>query len=72
MTGAFVRIKRDDKWQPVEIEKLSDLERAEFFNVQNNNSLLRWIDFLSNWITTNVTESKQGEIKDGKRTQERS
>jgi hypothetical protein len=48
MTNAYVRIQREDKWQNVEIEYLTDEERAELFKDASNEELLRWVNFMCN------------------------
>ena len=46
MTGAYLRIKRGNKWQNVEIEYLSDAERAELFKESSTEELLKWLNFM--------------------------
>ena len=48
MTGAYLRIQREGKWQNVEIEYLSDAERAELFKDSNSEELLKWLNFMCN------------------------
>ena len=45
MTGAFVRIKRNDKMENVEIEHLTDAERKEFFSKSTPEEILKWLNF---------------------------
>ena len=46
MTNAYVRIQREDKWQNVEIEYLTDEERAELFKERDSEEVLRWLNFM--------------------------
>ena len=46
MTGAYLRIQREGKWQNVEIEYLSDAERAELFKEADREELLKWLNFM--------------------------
>ena len=46
MTNAYVRVKRDGKWQNVEIEYLTDGERQELFKEADTEELLRWLNFM--------------------------
>ena len=48
MTGAYLRIQREDKWQNVEIEYLTDEERNELFKDSNSEELLKWLNFMCN------------------------
>ena len=48
MTGAYLRIQREGKWQNVEIEYLSDAERAELFKEAPPEEILRWLNFMCN------------------------
>ena len=48
MTGAYLRVKRDGKWQNVEIEYLSDAEREELFKEADREELLKWLNFMCN------------------------
>lgn len=46
MTGAYLRVKRGDIWQNIEIEYLSDKEREELFKEADNEELLKWLNFM--------------------------
>ena len=46
MTGAYIRIERDGKWQNIEVENLTVEERKEVFKGREPEELLRWIDML--------------------------
>ena len=46
MTGAYLRIQREGKWQNVEIEYLTDGERLELFKESSTEELLKWLNFM--------------------------
>jgi hypothetical protein len=42
MTGAYLRVKRDGKWQNLEVEHLTDEEREEL--LKNDPRLIQWLN----------------------------
>jgi len=52
MTGFYVRIKRDEKWKPVEIDQMTDLELEIFF--KDNPASTKWAIGLAKWIRDNL------------------
>ena len=48
MTGAYLRIKREGKWQNVEIEYLTEGERMEIFKEASTEEVLKWLNFMCN------------------------
>ncbi len=63
MTGYFVRIERDGKWQAVELDKMTDAELSTFFEGQERNnppSVRTWAIALAKWIRDNVGEDPPG------------
>ena len=48
MTGAYLRVKRKDKWQNIEIEYLTDGEREELFKEAGTEEVLKWLNFMCN------------------------
>jgi hypothetical protein len=42
MTGAYLRVKRDGKWQILEVEHLTSEEREEI--LKNDLRLLQWLN----------------------------
>lgn len=44
MTGAYFRVKRQDVWENVEVEYLTDDERKQLFGQRTPEELLRWLD----------------------------
>jgi len=51
MTGAYVRIKRGEKWDNIEIEYLTDEELEEFLTEKDSK---KWAIFLAKFIRDNV------------------
>ena len=45
-TGAYLRVKRDGKWEAVEVENLSDEEREEILRDKRPDELIRWINLI--------------------------
>ena len=56
MTGAFLRIQREEKWQNIEIEYLTDAERMELFKESDSEELLKWLNFMCNQYELLVLE----------------
>ncbi len=52
MTGAYLRIKRDGKYQAIEIDQMTDEELTNFFE-EHPYEALKWIHFLVGWIREN-------------------
>lgn len=48
MTGAYLRVQRDGKYQNVEIEYLLDKEREELFKDVDTTELIKWLNFMCN------------------------
>lgn len=44
MTGAYLRVQRDGKWQSVEIEYLTEAEREVLFKDRSVAELIRWLN----------------------------
>lgn len=64
MTGAYMRVRRDGKFQPVEVEHMTHSERVEQFMGRSDGELLRWIDLLC----VKLVEAEKlldGLVKDG-------
>jgi len=65
MTGLYVRVKREGKWQPIEIDQLADAELSEFFQGQekdNGLSSRAWAICLAKWIRDNVTQIRGADL----------
>ena len=50
MTGAFLRVKRDGKWENIEVEYLTIEERKELFKDREPDELLRWLDLTCSFL----------------------
>lgn len=46
MTGAYLRVKRGNKWENVEIENLTDEELHEKFATREPQELINWMGML--------------------------
>jgi hypothetical protein len=55
MTGAYLRVNRNDKWENIEIEYLTDEEIDEVFGKAENEEMRRWIKFLVNQLYSIAT-----------------
>jgi hypothetical protein len=55
-TGAFVRAKREGRWQPIEIDQLTDAELDRYLDTQPRKALGKWVSFLARWIRDHVRE----------------
>ena len=44
MTGAYVRVERDGKWESLEVEYLTNDERTERFADSNVDEVVMWLD----------------------------
>ena len=53
MTGAFVRVKRDGSWQPVDFTDLTD-DELDLFAEEHSGDGWKWARFLAKWIRDNV------------------
>lgn len=46
MTGAYLRVKRNDSWENIEVEHLTDEERNELFIQRTPEELVKWMNLL--------------------------
>ena len=46
MTGAYLRVQRDGKWENLEVEFLTDEERSEMFLDRESDELVRWLNLV--------------------------
>jgi hypothetical protein len=58
MTGAYIRIQRDGRWQNIEIDQLTDAELKEM-ELRFPDRGWWWAKFLAAWIRDNVREVRQ-------------
>ncbi len=54
MTGFFVRVCRDGKWQALDIAEMTDAELDEFFATVERMRAIAWAKSLAKWIRDNV------------------
>lgn len=50
MTGAYITIKQDNKWQCIEIEHLTPSELEEYLKIFEKEELIGWVDYLTTFI----------------------
>lgn len=48
MTGAYLRVERNGKWQNIEVEYLTDEERNKLFINRKRVELLLWFNLVCN------------------------
>lgn len=51
MTGAFLRVKRDDHYQPIEVERLTPGERRSHLRDRDRDEIMRWMDIVCQSLT---------------------
>ncbi len=47
MTGIYLRIKRDGKWQAIEVEHLTDEERAFIFIENSERDIIKMLEWMN-------------------------
>lgn len=55
MTGAYLRIRRDNRWLSIEIDQLTDDELDQLAKDQPERGWV-WAKFLAKWINEHVKE----------------
>lgn len=50
MTGAYLRVERDGKWQNVEVEHLTEEELKEKFLKREPEELVNWMSMLCGYL----------------------
>ena len=53
MTGAYVRVFRDGKWQAIAFDQLTD-EEMDAFAIEKPDDGWKWAKFFAKWIRDNV------------------
>lgn len=48
MTGAYLRVKRNNKWENIEVEHLTDKERE---SILNDDRLMQWLNIVCNKLS---------------------
>ena len=59
MTGAYLRVKRNDKYEAIEVEHLTDQEREELFIDRTPEELIRWLNLLCKELSNIDNDLKQ-------------
>lgn len=54
MTGIFMRVRRDERWQNLDITEMTDAEIADAMSGRDASELSRWVVALAGWIRDNV------------------
>jgi hypothetical protein len=62
MTGAYLRVKRDSKWENIEVEHLTEEEIDEMFNSKDKDEIMRWFKLVCK--TLSHVENEYFEPKD--------
>jgi len=57
MTGAYVRITRDAKWDNIEFDQLTNDEMDCFANESPEDGW-KWAKFLAKWIRDNIVSAE--------------
>jgi len=57
MTGAYVRVTRDAKWDNIEFDQLTDDEMDCFANESPEDGW-KWAKFLAKWIRDNIVSAE--------------
>ena len=67
MTGIYVRVKRNDKWENVEFELLTDKEMEEFIAVKQalKQDGWRWVITYAKYLRDTIKPLMDGLVKDG-------
>ncbi len=62
MTGAYLRVQRNNKWKNIEVEHLTDAEREE--KLKDDPRLMQWLNIVCNKLSE-VESLLAGLEKDG-------
>lgn len=62
MTGAYLRVKRNDKWDNVEVEHLTDEEREKI--LKDDPRLMKWLHVVCKSLV-DAEDILEGLVKDG-------
>ncbi len=44
MTGEFLRVEREGKWKNIEVEHLTEVERADIIGSRSRAEIMDWLD----------------------------
>jgi site-specific recombinase XerD len=56
MTGIYIRVKRDGKWQSLEIEQLSQEELVEVFKDADKERVILFFAAVTKWMREHLIE----------------
>jgi len=48
MTGAFLRVEREGKWENIEVEHLTEIELSEIIGSRNKDEIMNWLKMTCN------------------------
>ena len=66
MTGAYIRVKRNGKWENVEFELLDDKEMKEFVEKMSKDlDGWNWAVFLAKYLRDTIKPLMDGLVEDG-------
>jgi len=67
MTGTYVRVKKNSKWQNIEFELLTDKEMDEFIELKREQEIdgWCWVKFYARYLRDNIKPLMDGLVKDG-------
>lgn len=58
MTGAYVRVQRDGRWQNVEYDQLTDEELEQWMAEMDADEARKWLRFSVKWMRDNVYQAE--------------
>jgi len=67
MTGIYVRVKRNNKFENVEFELLTDKEMSDFITIKQEQKLdgWSWVMVLAQYLRDTILPMMNGLIEDG-------
>jgi hypothetical protein len=58
MTGIYMRVKRDDKWQSLDIAELTEEELREAFKEADKDRVLMFLAAVTKWVRENLVPAE--------------
>ena len=65
MTGVYVRVKREGKWENIQFELLTDKEMQEFADNDKSNRGWAWAIFFAKYLRDKIKPLLDGLVEDG-------
>ena len=59
MTGAYLRVIRNDKYKSIEVEHLTDREREAIFKNRSSEEVIRWLNLVCKELSNIDNDLKQ-------------